>query len=632
MRVPPRPLTRFLLSLATILLLVNAKGRVVQHPSPFAPPVDEFTYSQPDQVTTRHLDLDLTVDFERRQLTGRATLDIQNLTGTRSLVLDTSDLQITRVTRDGGTAANYTQGPALPMGALLRIDIEPSTRTVTIEYTTSTTAGGLHWNTAAQSFGRVQPYLYTQNEPIDARSWIPIQDTPSVRFTYDATIRVPQGLLAVMSAGNNPRTTNESGVYTFSMTQTVPAYLVALGVGRLEYHAFDERTGVYAEPELIPAAAHELQYMPAMLAAAERILGPHPFPRHDLLLAPPTYIVGGMEHPMLNFINPFSAVTGNHEAKVEPRNLLAHELAHSWSGDATTLGSWSDVWLNEGITSYLTQRIIEEMGWRERAEHQWFLDRAGYAGYAQSVQNAEVTIMHRALSDPNFGFGATAYTKGALFIRTLEDLLGRTTLDRFLRDYFRSFSFRWVDDRTFLARLAATLGHAPDASLRVDEWIYGTRLPTNVTAPASSAMYDRMRGKASLFNGGATIDSLDPQAWTETELDLFLGALNAFTPAPRLAQIDAALGLSLRAAPPLNWLKLALTNGYAPADAAVERVLMRGGTNGNMTAIYSWLIPVNRARAQQIFNAARARYHPNVATQVEKMLAQQQAKLWTAAA
>ncbi len=626
-----RPLTRFILSLSIFVLLDHstawAKGRVIQHPSPFAPPADEFTYSEPEQVTTRHLELDLTVDFARRQLSGRATLDIQNLTGTRTLVLDTSDLQITRVTRDGGTPANYTHGPAIPMGAPLRIDIEPSTRTVTIEYTTSTAAGALHWNTAAQSLGRVQPYLYTQNEPIDARSWIPIQDTPSVRFTYDATIRVPRGLLAVMSAGDNPRTTNESGVYTFSMQQTVPAYLVALAVGRLEYHAFDERTGVYAEPELIPAAAHELQYMPAMMAAAERILGPHPFPRHDLLLAPPTYVVGGMEHPMLNFINPFSAVTGNHEAKVEPRNLLAHELAHSWAGDATTLGSWSDVWLNEGITSYLTQRIIEEMGWRERAEHQWFLDRLSFESYAQSVQNPEVTTMHRALSDPNFGFGATAYTKGALFMRTLEDLLGRTTLDRFLRDYFRSFSFRWVDDRTFLARLTATLGHAPDGSLRVDEWIYGTRLPSNVTAPTSSAMYDRMRSKADSFNRGAALSTLDPQSWTETELDLFLSGLNT----NRLAEIDAALGLSLRAAPPLNWLRLAITNRYAPADAAVERVLMRGGTNGAMTTIYSWLIPVNRSRAQQIFNAARSRYHANVVTQVERMFTQQQA-IWSAAA
>jgi len=629
MRVDSRPLTRLLLSLATVLFLVNAKGRAVQ-PAALLPPADEFTFSEPAKVTTRHLSLDLTVDFDTHRLSGSATLDIQNLTGTSMLILDTDDLTISRVTRDGNPAT-YSLGNATTFGRPLRIDIEPSTRSVTIEYTTSSTAAGLYWNTAAQSYGRVAPFLYTQNEAIDARSWIPIQDTPTVRFTYDATIHVPAGMLALMSVGNNPREANATGVYELEINQTVPAYLVALAAGRLQYHPFDERTGVYAEPELLDDAAHELAYMPAMLAAAERILGPHPFPRHDVLLAPPTYIAGGMEHPMLNFINPFGAVTGNRPARVEPRILLAHELAHSWAGDATTLGSWSDVWVNEGITSYLALRILEEMGYRERAEHQWFLDRASYQSYSLAVGPSASTIMHRALANPNLGFGSTSYTKGSLFLRTLEDLLGRATLDRFLRDYFRSFAFRWSDDRTFLARLAATLGTTPDASLRLNEWIYGTQLPANITAPTSSPLWDRSQQRAAAFNAGAQIASLDPQSWTDAELDLFLGSLNSNTSTARLAQIDAALGLSLRTAPPVGWFRLTIAQQYAPANAALERLLMRGGTNGAMTQLYAWLIAVDRPRAQQLFNAAKDRYHPGVADSVQKMLAQQSAAVTPAA-
>lgn len=625
MPVPVRALTRGLLSVAVVLLLVNAKGRAVGHPSHLAtPPVDRFSFSEPAQVTTEHLSLDLTVDFTQTRLSGRATLDIRNLTGTSTLVLDTENLSVSRVMRDG-VAAQFSLGTPTQWGTPLRIQIEPSTDIVTIEYTTSSTASGLHWSTAAQSYGRTLPYLYTQNEPVQARSWIPSQDTPTVRSTYDATIRVPQGHLALMSAGNNPRAIDASGVYTFSMEQTIPAYLVALAVGRLEYHAFDERTGVYAEPELIEDAAHELAYMPDMLAAAERILGPHPFPRHDALLMPPTYVVGGMEHPMLNFISPFSVVTGNRPGDPEPRNLMAHELAHSWAGDATTLASWDDVWLNEGITSYLTQRIIEEMGYAERAELQWYFDRANYAAYAQSVTNAEVTALHRTMPDPGLAFNNTAYTKGALFIRTLEDRLGRATLDRFLRDYFRSFSFRWVDDRNFISRLTATLGRTPDASLRLNEWIYGTRLPSNVGGPASSAMLDRMRGVANSFNAGASIASLDPQSWTETELDLFLGALSSATIGPRLAEIDTALGLSLRVTPPTNWLRHTIPNRYAPANAALERVLLRGGPNSTITTLYSWLIPIDRTRAQQLYTAARERYHPIVAQQIAQMLGQSSA-------
>lgn len=620
MRVSGRALTRLLLSVVTVLFLVNARGRAVRHPSPLdVPPRDVFTFSEPWNVRVHHLALDLTVDFARTRLSGTATLDIENLTGTRMLVLDTEQLTVTRVTRDGGTPATFTVGASNDWGAPLRIAIEPTTRSVTVEYITSSAASGLHWNTAAQSFGRVQPYLYTQNEPVSARSWIPTQDTPTVRTTYEATVRVPQGLLALMSAGDNPRAANGTGIYEFSMTQTIPAYLIALAVGRLQHHAFDERLGVYAEPELLEDAAWELQYLPAMMAAAERILGPHPFPRHDVLLMPPTYVVGGMEHPMLNFVSPFGTINQNHPANPEPRNLIAHELAHSWAGDATTLASWYDVWLNEGITSYLTQRIIEEMGYPERAEYQFYADRLGYESYARTVLDPSVTSMHRALADPGLGFSTTSYVKGGLFLKTLEDLLGRTTLDRFLRDYFRSFSFRWVDDRTFLSRLTATLGRVPDASLRINEWIYGTLLPSNVTAPTSAAVVTRMRTHVDAFNAGTPMAALDPRSWSDFELDLFLNGVDQLKAGTRLAEIDTALGLSFRTAPPLAWLRLAINARYTPADAAVERMLLRGGPNGTITALYSWLIPVNRSRAQQIFNVARDRYHPSVAAAVERL-------------
>src|SRR6185436_177324 len=232
---------------------------------------DVFSFSEPREVRVRHLDLDLTVDFEARRLRGTATLEIDNLRGARTLVLDTENLTITRVVRDGGIPATFTVGRSNDFGAPLSIDIEPATEFVTIDYSSSPEASGLNWNSAAQSYGRVKPYLYSLNEPVGARSWIPIQDTPAVRMTYAATIHVPAGYLALMSAPDNARAANGSGVYTFTMNQTLPAYLIAIAAGRLEYHAFDERTGVYAEPELIEDAAWELQYMPEMLRAAERI-------------------------------------------------------------------------------------------------------------------------------------------------------------------------------------------------------------------------------------------------------------------------------------------------------------------------------------------------------------------------
>ena len=618
---------RLLLSLLTVLFLFGARQRAVRPPetAPLDQPThDRFSFSEPFAVATHHLSLDLTVDFPTQTIRGTATLEFENLTGTHALILDTEQLSISRVTLDDGSIATWSKPADGPFGAPLTIDIAPSTRAVTIEYTTSPFASGLNWNTAAQSYGRVQPYLYSLNEPTSARSWIPIQDTPAQRMTYDATLHVPPAHLALMTADNNPRATNASGVYRFEMAQPIPAYLISLAVGRLDFHAFDERTGVYAEPELMDAAAWDLQYMPAMLAAAERVLGPLPFPRHDVLLMPPTYIVGGMEHPMLNFINPFGAVNGNHLPNPEPKSLLAHELAHSWAGDATTLSNWDDIWLNEGVTSYLTLRILEEMGAGERAEYAYFQDRSSYESFARSSQqNPQTTILHGHLQYPWNGFGNTPYIKGELFMRTLEDTLGRATLDAFLRDYFAHRVFHWTDDRNFLAELRDAVGQERMTNAQVTEWIYFPGLPSNDTAATHSALFDRVINRVNAYIGSGT---LNVQGWTDTETELFIQFLPFSTFRLRAAQIDAALGLSFRETPPLSFLTKSISAGYTPANAAVERVLMHGGPNSWIPSIYSALLSAGaRQRAIDLFARTRDRYHPNVVRQIEEMLAQSSA-------
>jgi leukotriene-A4 hydrolase len=616
---------RLLLSVVTILFLFAAKQRAVRAPEtgPLDQPLrDRFTFSEPKKIVTRHLSLDLTIDFPTRTLHGTARLDVENLAGTPDLILDTERLSIEHVSVDGFNAI-WSQGAEGPYGAPLDIHILPGagTHVVTIDYTTSPFASGLNWNTAAQSFGRVQPYLYSLNEPTGARSWIPIQDTPAMRLTYDATLHVPPTHLAIMTAPDNPHETNASGVYHFEMAQTIPAYLIAIAVGRLEFHAFDERTGVYAEPELMPDAIRELQYMPAMLAAAERILGPFPFPRHDVVLMPPTFVAGGMEHPMINFISPLSAVSGNRPANPEAKSLLAHELAHAWAGDATTLSTWDDIWLNEGITSYLTLRILEEMGAGERAELAYFIDRINYESFVHAVAATQSTKLHDALGNPWTGFGTTSYTKGELFLRTLEDTLGRATLDAFLRDYFAARAFQWTDDRNFVAMLRARIGDERWINAQVTDWIYFNGIPSNDTAPTHSALYDRVVNRVNAFAAGG---ALNVQGWTDTETDLFIQLLPISTFHSRASTLDAALGLSLRETPPLSFLTKSINSGYTPANAAVERVLMHGGPNNWIVSIYAALASTSsgRQRAIDLFNRTRDRYHPNVVTQIQQILAQ----------
>lgn len=613
---------RIVLSLFAVLFLFAARQRAVHHPQllPSVPPPDAFSFANVRDVTTRHLALDLSVDFAARRLSGTATLTIENVTGATQLILDTYRMDIQSVTLDGATPAVWSLGTADSWGRPLAIAIQPATRTVTIAYVTMQDAPALYWNTAEQTLGRKEPYLYSINESAFARTWIPIQDTPSMRMTWDAVLHVPPPLLALMSAENNPTSPNPGGVYTFTMSKTVPAYLIALAVGRLEFHAFDERTGVYAEPELMSDAARELTYMPDMVDAAERVIAPYPFGRYDILLMPPTYVLGGMEHPMLNFIHPFSVVTTNKPAQAEPRNLLAHELAHSWAGDLVTLANWNDVWINEGITSYLTLRIIEEMRGPEWAELQYYLDRERYARYAAQPTTRLFSILHREVGSPEEGFGSTSYVKGELFMRTLEDLLGRPTLDAFLDVYFSRFAWHWVDDASFLATLGPFV--PPGADLRLQEWLYQSGLPSNVTAATSSVIHARMQQRAQAFDAGTNIAQLAPATWTEVELDLFFQLVNVQTLRARMAEVDAALHLSALSAPPLRWLSHGLRSNYAPVRAGAERILMRGGPNDAIMTIYNALgsTPEDRAYARAMFSLLRKRYHRDVEESVESML------------
>ncbi|HEX7150997.1 MAG TPA: M1 family aminopeptidase/hydrolase [Thermoanaerobaculia bacterium] len=617
---------RLILTPFLLLFLVAARGRVVAPHFPDAHIArDIFTYSEPDKIRTRHLTLDLTVDFETQRVHGTVKLDLENLTGTNKLILDTRDLDIATVTLDDGSAAPFTLGGNSILGQALSIDIKPTTKSVSIAYASRPTADGLWWNTAEQSYGRVAPYLYSQNEADSGRSWIPMQDTPRVRLTFDATLRVPPGMLALMGA-ENPTETNESGVYTFRMRDDIPSYLIAIAVGRLEFRALDERTGVYAEPELIEDAEWDLQYLPEMVDTAERMLTPYPFGRYDLLLMPPTYIAGGMEHPRLNFVNPFSITNLNRSADPLPSTLVAHELAHSWSGNLVTLGTWHDVWLNEGITSYLTLRIIEEMSGFDRAEYNWYRDRRSFIGYADRAPDPNMTKLHRPFrtgEGPNWNFGAAAYTKGQLFIETLEQLMGRPTLDAFLRDWFTRYAWKNVDDQMFIERIKAWAPDAIEPSLQLEEWIYAAGLPDNHTATRTSRIYDKVLAQTIRFRADTPMAQLDTTGWTDIEIDLFLSLANREV-VERMAEVDAYWNLTARPTPPLNWLIFAIQGNYAPAEPALERMLARGGGNSTIAILYDEMVYTSPAwvqKAKGYFERFGGRYEGSVRADIAAKLA-----------
>ena len=397
--------------------------------------VDEHSYAQPDKVRITDIALDLAIDFDKKEIHGSATytLDWVDQKAT-ALVLDTRDLHIDKAEgqrADGSWAPLQFQlaAPDKTLGSALTIQTPDRPAKVRVTYATSPEASGLQWLAPSMTEGGKQPFMFSQSQQIHARSWVPLQDTPQVRFTYSAHVTAPKDAMVLMSADNDPNAARD-GDYSFKMPQKIPSYLLAIAAGDLVFKPISARSGVWAEPAMVDKAAHEFEDTEKMIETAEQIYGPYRWGRYDLLVLPPSFPYGGMENPRLTFATP-TVIVGDKSLV----SLVAHELAHSWSGNLVTFATDKDAWLNEGITTYVQSRITEKLYGRDVADMEEVIDRdelkTEFATLAPDLQR--LSLKPGTLADPDDQSSATVYTKGAWFMEYLEQKFGRGVFDPWLR-------------------------------------------------------------------------------------------------------------------------------------------------------------------------------------------------------
>jgi len=590
---------------------------------------DVHSYSNPQQVVVRHADLDWTVLLDRKMLRGHADFLIDRPIGsTEPLILDTRDLTIvavsTSVSNAGRLPAQFTLGtPDKLLGAPLKIELPAGpVKNVRIEYETSPAASGLQWMEASQTAGKKSPFMFTQSQAIHARSWIPIQDSPQVRMTYTAKVRVPAGLMAVMSAENNPREA-QRGEYSFVMRQPIPAYLIALAVGDLEFRSTGPRTGVYADPTIVAAAASEFSDTEAMMKATEGLYGPYRWGRYDLLVLPPSFPFGGMENPVLTFATP-TVIAGDRSLV----SLIAHELAHSWSGNLVTNATWRDFWLNEGFTVYLERRILEAVYGTRRAKMEAVLGRRDLDDELAKVEDRdEILYVDLAGRDPDDGFTQVPYEKGALLLIQLEQTFGREAFDRFLRGYFDHFAFRSITTSEFVSYLKANLlDRSPELAARIplDEWIYGTGLPASAPLITSDAFATVEQFSNRWLKGEISTSAIPVRDWATQEWLHFLSSLPKDLSSARMAELDAAFKLTAAGNSEIahQWLLMAIRSGYQPADARLEDYLVSIGRRKLTKPLYEELVKSapGKERALAIYRKARPGYHPIAITTLDAIV------------
>jgi aminopeptidase N len=608
----------------TLLLLACACATRSPQPRPAAAtPSDPHSLARPQEVVVEHLDLDLTVDFAAQALRGTATLRPRQVSGSR-LTLDTRGLTIAAVRLDppASRQPQWRLAGSLPDGTQgLEIDLDPGTRTVAIDYSTGAAADALQWLEPRQTAGGKHPFLFTQSQAVLARTWVPCQDTPAVRMTYDATVRVPAELMAVMSA-ENPTARTANGVYRFRMPQAVPSYLLALSVGDLAFRPLGERSGVYAEPAVLDGAAWELADTEQMIAAAEALYGPYRWGRYDLLILPPAFPFGGMENPRLTFATP-TILAGDRSLV----SLIAHELAHSWSGNLVTNATWNDFWLNEGFTVYFEQRIMEAVYGRETAEMEALL---GLQGLRATIDDLGATspLTHLRLrlgpaDNPDDSVNDIAYQKGYFFLRLIEETVGRERFDSFLRSYFDRHAFRSMTTEDFLAELRTHLLDAvpgAEAKLDVAAWVDGPGLPANAPTPRSAAL-TAVDAELRKLAAGAPPARLDTAGWKTQQWLHFLR--NLPTPSD-LAALDQAFGFtrSGNAEIAAAWFERAIRADYRAAFPALEEFLVEVGRRKFLRPLYTELAktPAGKEWALRVYARARPGYHAVSAATVDSIL------------
>jgi len=562
---------------------------------------DVHSFARPDEAVVRHISLDLDVDFERRVLRGSATVRFETTAEARQLVLDTHGLTIKRA------SLPYTLGDEKPfLGRPLIIELDDNSQEVSIEYETSPDAAAVQWLSPEQTAGKQHPFLFTQSQAILARTWVPCQDTPGVRMTYEATVRVPKALMAVMSA-ENPVEANDSGVYRFNMPQPIPSYLLALSVGDLAFRSFSDNSGVYAEKPMIEASAFELADTPKMIEAAEKLYGPYRWGQYDVLVLPPSFPFGGMENPRLTFATP-TILAGDRSLV----SLVAHELAHSWSGNLVTNATWNDFWLNEGFTVYFERRIMEAVSGREYSE---MLALLGYQDLEATVAELPPRDTHLVGDlegrDPDDAATKLPYEKGYSFLRLIEETVGREPWDAFLREYFDSHAFQSMTTAGFLEELNARFPEL-DAAINIDQWINGPGIPPNAPKVHSDA-FVKVEEQASAFQNGTPAARLAAKSWSTHEWIHFLRHLPKLLTQEQMAELDAAFHFTDSGNSEIlhEWLMQAIEHKYDPAYDALERFLLRQGRRKFLKPLYQKLAetPEGLARARAIYAKARPMYH-----------------------
>ncbi len=586
------------------------------------PRIDPHSYFDDSQPRTVAWNLRLRADFDKKILSGEVELILREPSG-GELDLDTKGLTIRAATAGGKLIPFDLDDDEPVLGRRLTLTLPPGTTSVSVSYETSPAAAGLQWLSPAQTAGKKKPFLFSQCQAIHARSVVPCQDSAAARVSYQATLDVPEGLTAVMSAGPGGDEPASPGrrAFKFSMPQPIPSYLLALAVGELEGRDLSPRSRVWAEPATVGAAASEFAGVEEMIVAAEKLFGPYDWERFDMLVLPPSFPYGGMENPRMTFLTP--TLLAGDRSQVD---VVAHELAHSWTGNLVTNATAEHFWLNEGFTVWAERRILKALRGEETASLSWAVGEKDLEeALARFADHPELTRLRTHLTgiDPDDAFSGVPYEKGARFVVTLERAVGEKAFDAFIQAYMKRFRFQSITTETFCGFVEENFPGLL-AKVGADAWLDKPGLPARAPRFVSPRL-EELSALAGSWSNGVRPDPSLAARLNSDELLVYLQRLPREMSVEDCARLDAALGLSKKGNHEVltQWLCIAAASGYEAAFPRIRAVLSTVGRMKYVRPLYQALgrTPAGRALAREVFAAAAPAYHALTRRTAESVMA-----------
>jgi aminopeptidase N len=581
-------------------------------------PHDPTTHADLSQGKIKHIDFHIQADFSSCILNIEASYQMQDPLQD-SLFLDTFNIEMQEAVVNGRRLEWEFDAADKVLGERLHLKGLEGEQKFTLKFRTSPEARALQWMNASQTAGGKHPFLFSQCQASNARSIFPCQDIPSVRFTYSAEVEVPEGLTAVMAA-EQVKASAGSGKFSFRMPQPIPSYLFAIGVASLAFRELGARTGIYAEPEIIEAAAWEFAETEKTMVEAEKLLGPYLWGRYDMLVLPPSFPFGGMENPRLTFLTPTAILGTRGQA-----SLVTHELAHAWTGNLVTNASWADFWLNEGWTTYAETRITEILEGRDVTDLNAVYDEKRTLEIMQRVGMASPLTCLKYQGEEKDADSFTsvlAYTKGCFFLKECEYAVGREQFDPFIQKYMKTFQFQSLTTEQFLDFLRAEL---PQVFEKVDvqTWVYKPGLPETWHKPQSH-LYDEVERALADLKRGKLPTQDQVKNWHRYQILSFLQGLPKTVSAESCKTLEEVLELKKRNDDHFYsyFYATCILSGYQEIMPRVESFVERIGRMLYLMPIVRAMTEAHWSRnlARPLFERVRERQHPVTAGAVEMLL------------